>query len=159
VTFTSRLSVVSKRLQALLETKVEDNLFYTPAITAVYYGDQERIPTVPCIAIEPSFKVREIPPKPNYMTENVFEVDILVYHSGADKTSEDVKYEVDVLAELIEEYLNTFPTLPDADGNPLIIHGYVVRNEPGYYRRVGSLYHGSRLLWRGINKTQLGQAG
>jgi hypothetical protein len=159
MTFTSRLSVVAKRMQEILLPLVEDESFYELPVQHVFYGDQERIPAVPCIAVEPVTKSRTWPPKPNFRTENTFEIDILIYHSGADKTSETVKYEVDVLGELVEEYINSFPTMPDASGNELIIHGYVLTNEPGYYRRMGSLYHGTRLQWRGINQTQLTVAG
>ena len=159
MTHTARTSVVAKRLQALLQVLVNDESFYPLPIQNVYYGDQERIPAVPCIAVEPSNRTRTWPPKPNLRTENTFEIDILIYHSGADKTSETVKYEVDVLGELVEEYINSFTTLPDANGDPLIIHGYVVINEPGYYRRMGSLYHGTRLQWRGISQTQIIVAG
>jgi hypothetical protein len=159
MTHTARLTVVAKRLQVLLTTKIDDVNFYDPPIKKVYYGDQERIPEVPSICIEPSTKLRSWPPKPNLMSDNQLEVDILIYHSGGDKLSEDVKYESDRLAETVEEYLLQFVTLPDADGNPLVIHSGIVTHEPGYYRRQNSLFHGSRLLWRGITKTQLTQAG
>lgn len=159
MTHTARLTVVAKRLQALLLEKVDDTNFYDPPIKKVYYGDQQRIPEVPSICVEPSAKSRSWPPKPNLMTDNTLEVDILVYHSNADKLSEDVKYETDRLGETVEEFINTFVTLPDAEGSPLVIHGMVVIHEPGYFRRENSLFHGSRLLWRGITKTQLTQAG
>lgn len=159
MTHTARLTVVAKRLETVLAAKVGDTTFYDPAIRRVFYGDQQRIPEVPTVCVDPSSKIRTWPPKPHLMTDNVLEVDVLIYHSGADKPVQEVKYESDRLGETVEEYLNTLPTLPDADGNPLVVHSMVVTHEPGYFRRENSLFHGSRLVWRGYTKTQLTQAG
>lgn len=155
---TARVSVVAKRIQTLLADKVDDPTFFTPAITRVYYGDQDKLPAVPAVCIEPISKVRSWPPTPSDVTQNTLSVAIYIYHASQDPTSgpEETRYIVDRLAETIEEFLNVnHRQLRDANGNDLVIYSYVVENESGYTYRKGSTYRTARLTWRGLTKTRL----
>lgn len=157
---TALATKVALRQKELLVAKIDDTDFFDPAIQVVFYGDQVKIPKVPCVCIEPGIKERTWPPTPSLMTENRIETNIFIYHLNVNQGTEAVKLETDQLAEAIEEFFNiNHLKMADADGNQMIIHGYVVQNEPGYTVRGDTLYHAARLLWRGITKTQLTVAG
>lgn len=158
---TSRLTVVSQRIHTLLESKVGDTGFFTPAITYVAYGDQEQIPSVPAVCVEPMKKERSWPPTATYQTHNTLEVGIFVYYTNLSGDGvENVRLTVDQLAEAIEEFLNiSHRTLQNSGGSDLVIHSQVVLSESGHVYRKGTTYRAARLLWRGTTKTSLLTAG
>lgn len=167
MTHTARVTVVAQRWKTIFEQNIKGNEAYgiplddgVSAIQDVFYGDQLKIPRFPAICIEPMTKTRTWPPQPSLRTENTLGVHIFIYWSQV-TGSEELKYKTDRLAEDIEEYMHiNHLTLLDASGSPLVIHGHVVENEPGYAtRNSGVLVHASRLQWQAITKTQLQVAG
>lgn len=164
MTLTARTSTIASRFYRIFKDSVEGNeaLFGSevPTIQAVYYGDQDKVPVSPAICIEPGVKNRQWPATPTLMTQNTFEIHFLLYHVRMDSSNEETKQAADLLADLVEEYLNIqHVRLKDADGNDLVIHGHVVNNDPGYITRGTSRWHASHLTWRGLSKTQLTVAG
>jgi hypothetical protein len=146
---TARTSVVASRIKALLEQFKDDDTFFDPPIKGVSYGDQEKIPQVPWVCIEPADKNRTWPPTASDVTEVDHEVIIYVYHTS-NTGVESLRLTVDQLSEAIEEYLNiNHRHLQDADGNDLIIYGYCVRIEHGYTVRANTMYRSARITWRG----------
>jgi hypothetical protein len=168
MTHTARVSVVAQRWKALFEQDIKGNEAYgievDDAVTPVqdiFYGDQLKIPRFPAICIETGTKLRTWPPLPSLRSENTLEVTFFCYWAYL-TGSEELKLKTDQLGEAVEEYMNiNHLTLNDASGVPLVIHGHVVENEPGYAVRNNNTnqIHASRLLWRAITKTQLTVAG
>jgi hypothetical protein len=125
---------------------------FTTPVLDVWYGDQDRIRTTPTVCIEPSDKTRDLAGAPS-MTENTFEIFILVYHNKI-QDNQTTRKEVDQLAFEIEFLLHQDLQLATA-GVPRLIHGFVMRNESGYVWKNGTLYRTARLTYRGKNKTSL----
>jgi hypothetical protein len=121
---------------------------FTTPVEDVFYGDQDRIRTTPTICVEPSDKTRSLTGAPN-MTENQFEVFILVYHNKV-QDNQLTRKEVDQLAYEIEFLLHQ-----DLQLGGLLIHGFVDRSESGYVYKSGTLYRTARMTFRGKNKTSL----
>lgn len=125
-------------------------------IQDVYYGDQDLIPRVPCVAVEPGATRRTLEGVP-FRTLNEFEIGCLVYHSGVDGVQNIVR-DCDLLAEAIAEVLNK-DSLPVIAGgtnfNGYVVHGHVVSIEHGYAIRNKRLLRANRVIWQGISKTAL----
>lgn len=136
-----------------IQARIEANkaLFTTPVLD-VFYGDQDMIRTTPTVCVEPSDKVRELAGVPN-MTENTLEVFILVYHNKV-QDNQDTRKEVDQLAYEIEFLLHQDLQM-QVVGGPMLIHGFVMRNESGYAYKGKTLYRTARITFRGRNKTSL----
>lgn len=162
MTLTARATTLALRWKAVLLQDIKDNEdFNSPPVLDIFYGDQNKIPRSPAICVEPGDKTRSWPPKPSLRTENDLSVHFFVYYAAV-TGSEELKLTADLLGEKLEEYIHeNHLTLADADGNPLIIHGHVVVNEPRYIMRNSNrtLFHASHLTWRAITKTQLTVAG
>jgi len=156
---TGRNSVAAARIQTLLTQFVDDAAFFDPPIKGVSYGDQAKLPDSPWVCVEAGTKERIWPPTPTDMTEIVIEVVILVYFSDAELGPDEVRLKTDQLSEAVEEYLNVnHRQLLNADGDALVIYGYVIRNESGYKQFGNALYRSARLIWRGRSKLRLTQA-
>lgn len=153
---TSRLSVVASRIQTIIAAKKGDTSFFTPAIAEVYYGDQEKLPSVPAVCVEPVSLVREWPPTPTDMTKNTLEVAILIHYTTYVGGVENARLVADQLSEAIADLLNiNHRHLRDVLGNDLVIYSAVIQNDSGYTYRNDTNYRTNRLLWRGLTKTSL----
>lgn len=163
MTLTARSSTIAQRFYTIMKAELELVQFALhPELTIqqVYYGDQDKVPVTPVICVEAGDKRREWPPRPTLMSENVLECHFIVYHTRMDTSTQEAKIQADLLGDLIEEYINIQHTrLKDANGDDLVIHGHVVDNDPGYINRGTSRWHASHLLWRGISKTRITEAG
>jgi hypothetical protein len=122
-------------------------------IAVTYYGDQDMLPVTPAVCIEPSDKVRTLAGAPN-MTENVFEVFILVYHSKV-QDMQVTRREVDALAYQIEKLFHLDLQLKNGGPDPRVIHGFIREVESGYALKGTTLYRAARLTYFGKNKTSL----
>jgi hypothetical protein len=147
--YSANIVVIATELQVRINAA---KATFTTPVVDVWYGDQDRIGTTPTVCIEPSDKTRELSGAPN-MTENNFEIYILVYHNKV-QDNQITRKEVDQLAFEIEKLLHQDLQLATA-GVPRLIHGYVTRNESGYVWKNGTLYRTARLTYRGKNKTSL----
>lgn len=153
---TSRTSTLADRVVTLLEAKIGDISFSDPAIAGVSYGDQEKIPLVPWICVEPANKTRSWPPTPSDVTEIVHEILIYIYHANLTDGVEQSRREVDRLGEAVEELFNiSHRHLRDVNGNDMVIYGYVVNNEAGLAARGNTRFRAARLTWRGLCKLRL----
>lgn len=149
--YPNNIVIVAERLLAKLETAPGGT--YTIAPTGYFYGDQDRIPSTPSICVEPGEKTRTLSGA-GQMTDNEFEIYILVYHNKV-QGNEATRRECDVLAAEIEAFLHRDLQLLTALGSPLLIHGFVRSNESGYTYKQNTLYRSARLTFYGKNKTSL----
>lgn len=147
--YSSNMVPIAEAIEAKIVASM--GTFSTP-VQAVFYGDQDRIAVTPTVCVEPSDKTRELSGAPN-MTENTFEIFILVYHNKV-QDNQLTRKEVDQVAYEIEQLLHQDLQLKVA-GVPKLIHGFVMRNESGYVFKGGTLYRTARLTYRGKNKTSL----
>ena len=89
------------------------------------------------------------------MTQNDFEMFILVYHNKV-QGNQNTRKEVDDLAYSIEQFMHQDLQLTNGNpSDPYMIHGFVATSESGYAFKAGTLYRVVRLTWRGRNKTSL----
>jgi hypothetical protein len=104
----------------------------------VAYGDQERIPFVPFVCIEPG-TVRITPN--GTQRRNMVEIltHVIVYHGEVRSVQTNLR-EADELAEAIRVLCNSDPTC-----GGLSIDCYVREVEPGYQKRGNSLFRASML--------------
>src|SRR5258706_13727237 len=137
--YSANIVVIAAEIEARIEAA---KATFTIPVLDVWYGDQDRIRTTPTVCVEPSDKTRELTGSPN-MTENNFEVFILVYHNKL-QDNQLTRKEVDQLAFEIEHLLHQDLQLATG-GVPRLIHGFVMRNESGYVWKNGTLYRTARL--------------
>ena len=137
----------------LLVAKIDAarTMFRIPVLD-VWYGDQDRIPRTPAVCVEPGDKQRALAGVPN-MTENEFEVFILVYHNKA-QDNQLTRKEVDQIGYDIELLVHQDLQLTNG-GAPNMIHGFIRSHESGYTYKSNTLYRTARLTYYGKNKTSL----
>jgi hypothetical protein len=117
-------------------------------ISAVMYGDQEKIATIPLVCVEPSEKRREFNGT-GRRTRLDFEVFILIYH-GAMATAAENRQAVDTLAEEVEARLHTALT---CDG--LVINSLVTNLTSGAANKGGTLIRATRLTFTAQSQMHL----
>jgi hypothetical protein len=149
--YSPSIVVITDALIAKLESPPA--LTFTLAPTAVFFGDQDRIPSTPAVCVEPGEKNRTLNGA-GQMTDNEFEIYILVYHNKV-QGNETTRRECDILAYEIEKYLHTDLQLLVGGSDPRLIHGFVRSNESGYTFKQNTLYRSARLTYYGRNKTSL----
>jgi hypothetical protein len=143
MTQTDKLTEVGKRLKRLLD----DNRTEL-GLTAIYYGDQNLIPKVPALCLEPVQKERELTATQMQST-NTFTIAFMVYHSILGSI-QDARLKADEFAETIEAFLHSNKSL---DG--MLIHSHCTSVESGYAQRGNTIMVTSRLTWQGLSKTQI----
>jgi hypothetical protein len=150
-TYPGDITVVAKRIETIVDAAKAT--FRVPVLD-VWYGDQDRIPRTPAICIEPNEKNRTLAGLPN-MTENEFQIYIMVYHNKA-QDNQNTRLECDQVAFDVEKLLHQDLQLTAGNpSDPMMIHGFVRSNESGYTFKAGTLYRSARLSWFGKNKTSL----
>ncbi len=127
----------------------------------IYYGDQDVIPRVPSVCVEPATKDRDLKSSaaPSGVTENNFTIYILVYHAGPSGLV--ARPQADELGEAIEYLLHQDVWLSNGGARPgsdKVIHGFVTRSETGYTYRSKTLYRSVRMTWQGFTKLLLNTA-
>jgi hypothetical protein len=157
---TARNSVIARRMVDLLEPFIGDSNFFDPPLQGVSYGDQQKIPAVPWVCVEPNDKDRPWDTiTPTDMTEVVLEIYLLCYFATVDKGTQPSRETADQFGETVEEYFNVnHRQMRNADGNDLVIYSFCVKNESGYTQRQNNLYRSNRITWRGRSKLRLTQA-
>ena len=156
---TGRNSVIAVRMVELLEPFIGDTTFFDPPLQGVSYGDQEKIPAVPWVCVEPSDKDRPWDTiTPTDMTEIQLQVELLTYYGSLDGGVEFSRLTSDQLGEAVEEYFNVnHRQLRNSNGDDLVIYGFCIKNESDYLVRQKTRYRRSRITWRGRSKLQLTQ--
>ena len=109
-------------------------------IKQVMYGDQDKIPVVPFVCVEPSNKRREFNGAPR-RTRIDFELYVLVYYGMVQDTQLN-RAEVERLAEVVETRLHHALT---CDG--LVINSLVASVESGAANKGGALMRATRLTF------------
>lgn len=163
---TDKLTVVTATIQSVIATAASagtikaltasaDGSFPTLDTNDLYYGDQERIPRVPSVCVEPGTKTRELEGVPQ-TTRNTFVVYVLVYMAGPELMA--VRKQCDEIGEAIETVLHQdlqlLNGLPESSANETVIHGFVQSFESSYALRPG-LFRTVRMMWQGTTKTRL----
>lgn len=140
---TDKLSVVS---QALV-TKLRDNQAGL-GLNAVYYGDQDKLPTSPIACVEPDTKNNTLKSAQRMILVD-FSAYILIYHSGVVSPQVN-RSESDEMAEAVETLVHADRTLGD-----LLIHCMITEVASGYANKAGSLVRASRLTFNGQSQALL----
>jgi len=112
----------------------------------VWYGDQELVPRMPAVTVEPTGVQSTLAGLP-FMLENQLNVVVTVYFGAIQdiqKTQRDsISYAQDVVAALHAD--------KTMGGN--IIHGYCTQVEHGVALKTGAMIYASRITWTGLTKT------
>ena len=138
-----RLSTVADYINTLLNTNK-----VTLGLQDVFYGDQEKIPRTPAVAVETGVYTRELSGIGGKgRTDNKFTVYILVYNNRI-RDEQLNRKDVLTLSEAIMDVLHSDVTM---GGN--VIHGHVTAIEPGYAIRQNVLMRMARITWEGLTKT------
>lgn len=120
----------------------------------IWLGDQNLLPHTPaaCVIVGPQERTLVGAPR---QVEAIHEVGILVYHCRL-QDSQITEDECNKRAEAIVQSLNLDAQLGDSD-DYLVIHGMVVKVEPGYIAKdSGNWYRSSRITWSGKSRFLLG---
>jgi len=114
----------------------------------IWYGDQDKLPRMPCATIESGPKNREYNGVPR-RTQVVMDVYVIIYHGRVADGQVNQK-NAEQLAEKAENLLHQTEDL-----NGLVIDCLVVSNEPGYVVRGGAQTKASRLTLRCTSQKML----
>lgn len=140
--------VLAKDIQARI-TAAKDTL----GIDAIYYGDQDRIPTTPTVCVEPGTKTRRLNGLPR-RTEIDMTVYLIVYHYQIAST-QVIRENNDSLAERLEDLLHNDAQLRDANNEPTVSDSLVTSIESGYQQKRNTLFRASRLTFEARSQEQL----
>lgn len=132
---------------ATLVSTVVDSNGNVAKVTGVYYGDQEKVPTVASVCVEPG-SVSRTPNGFYQQSQNDFVVYLLVYHSGIEV--EIIRQQCDQIGSAVARLLHA-----DLMLGGLVLHGYVASFESGYTYRANTLYRTCRLTYTAMSKTNL----
>jgi hypothetical protein len=125
-------------------------------IRAVYYGDQDTLPTSPIVCVIPATKRKDWA-NTGHKVDNVFEMSLLVYSTGLNDTG-SIQHECDVLTEGVEDLLDlkSTPTSQGLGGDQLgglITQGLCVGIEYGYKRFNDKLARMNRIIYRASSRS------
>lgn len=144
---THRATVVADALKARYDADIASP---TPVfgLAECYYGDQVKIPKTPTLCIDPAQTVRNVN-STGEASENDFSFNIILYSAGLGDV-QGIQRDMDELAELIMDDLNSLGTLGD-----LIIFGYAVAIDFHYVVKNNRLMRANRIVWTAKTKTRL----
>lgn len=108
---TGSLVVFCQGLVTLLNTTIAE-IGYDSNAAAVYYGEQERYPTVPSYCVEPVNKTRDMQTqKLQRIFDLTFSAQVIGYLAQVQKNEQIVRADVDVLGEKVETIIHRDHTL------------------------------------------------
>jgi hypothetical protein len=139
-TITSDYSVVAEAIKDLYELDTSIGL------EAIYYGDQDKIGSTPCIVIEPG-PTEDRPAGANFRTEHTFTMFLILYLARIQST-QTTRLELDQMVAKAVSVLHA-----DKQLGGLVIHSQVIRREPGYARNGSQLRNAARITWQGMSLT------
>jgi hypothetical protein len=137
------LGTICQALQSKLEASMS-NL----GLNAVYYGDQDSIPTTPIACVEPDMK-KQIFLAAQYMFQGEVTVFILVYSSYVTSPQTN-RLEADEVATAIEDLLHQ-----DLQLGGLVVAGWVTEIQSGYAKKKNSIVRCSRITWSAKTRKQI----
>jgi len=130
---TGSLVVFCKGIEAALNAAIAE-LAYDSKPARVWYGEQNRYPTVPAYAVEPVRKVRDTSTvKLQRVYDVYFTAQVICYLSQVHKGDEVIREDVDELGEKVEEILDRDHTLGGLTMDLLVASmesGYAYKAEP-----------------------------
>ncbi len=121
-------------------------------IIDVWFGDQDRIPRTPAVAVEPGETSRELNGAPRRVEEQ-HTVYLLIYHNKVQSGSQS-RLEAQQFAEVVEDFLHNDPTL-----GGLVIHSFATANESGFSSRKGTTLVTNRVTFTATSQRQLPMGG
>lgn len=128
-------------------------------LARVYYGDQEQIPEVPAVCVEPAVVLRELDGVP-LRTRNEFTVSVLIYSASIEGV-EEAQERADQVTEQIIDFINSDGIQSQFGGTAfggLVIYGYVNSSEYGYVVKDSKLMRANRATVYALSKTNLLEA-
>lgn len=154
--FTAKGSVFTEYLIDLLNRPVN---LAAAGLRRVYYGDQEYIPEVPAVCVEPAVVRRDIDGVP-LRTLNEITTTILIYCANVEGV-EEAQRDADRVAEKVIDIINQ-DGLPSHMGGTnfgdLAVYGYVQTSEYGYSVKDNKLMRANRATVYAMNKTNMLEA-
>lgn len=147
---TGSLVEFCKGIQAALNAAIAE-LAYDGKPARVWYGEQNRYPTVPSYAVEPVRKVRDTETvKMQRVYDVYFTAQVICYLSQIHKGEEIVREDVDALGEKVEEILDR-----DHKLGGLTMDLLVSSMESGYAYKEDSKYKAVILTVEGLSREGL----
>lgn len=144
---------VAQRILQLLQFDMDNA--NTLGIKQLFYGDQETLGVTPTVCVEAGDTTSPLDGFPNMVLRQHM-CAIVVYHGRYEENAVS-KLNCEVYGALIADYLDSNLQLKDSSGNdPLVIHGWITMNSPGFIDRKSGKYRAVRLTWAGVGKTRLG---
>lgn len=114
----------------------------------IWYGDQNKLPRMPCAVVESGPKNRELNGVPR-RTKVTMDVYVILYHDRVVDGQLNQR-NTEELAEAAETLLHQ-----NEDLNGLVIDSMVIANEPGYVVRGGAQVKASRLTFQCTSQKML----
>lgn len=173
MTHTDKLTVVTKALLSIIQAEAakgsntslravttDDDGVNVPMVNIddIFYGDQDKLPRVPAVCLEPGNVVRDLDGVATRgMVRNNFSVAIFVYHVNMEV--QQTRMQVDEIGEAIQTLLHANLQLKVGGTDPqdeTVIHGFVTGFQSGYtFRQPKGLYRSVMMTWEGTTKTRL----
>lgn len=145
---TDNLYTFTNYIYNLLNTNKSSITTGSSTIQAVWFGDQDRYPTTPCLSVEPGIKARRYKGVPRVYTVG-FESYVTVYTERLQDTQQSVKDTLQ-LAESAETILHADATL-----GGLVVDSFTSQGDPGYVRRSGTFLTALRLTFSAQSEFRL----
>jgi hypothetical protein len=156
MTFTAKGSELTTHLKSLLEDPAN---MAALGLRRVYYGDQQYIPEVPAVCVEPAVITRRMIGVP-LRTENEIGISVLIYCANVEGV-EDAQNDADIVAEGVIDLINQ-DGLPAHHGGTnfggKVIYGFVQTSEYGYIVKDNKLMRANRITVFAMNRTNLLEA-
>lgn len=147
---TGSLVVFCKGIQAALQASIVE-LAFEGRPAKVYYGEQDRYPSVPSYAVEPVEKRRDLESmKLQRIYDIYFTCQVIGYLSLVDRSTQEIREEIDLLGEKAESILNADHTL-----GGLTMDLVVETLESGYAYKESGKYKAVILTVRGKSREGL----
>lgn len=141
------VDLLQVNIASLVSTTVTPSTDQPAAVQDIWYGDQEKIPRVGAVCVEPGSMSRT--PNGFYQqSQNDFVVYILIYHAGTEV--EVIRQQCDQMGSAVARVLHA-----DLQLGGLLVNGYVASFESGYTYRGNTMYRTCRLTYMGMSKTNL----
>jgi hypothetical protein len=144
---TSKASVLT---EYILTQVLKPNL-QTLGLKALFYGDQETLPTSPIVCVIPATKRKDWA-NTGHVTDNFFEMSLLVYQTGLNDT-ELIQLECDKLTEAIEDLIDLKSTTGEGQLGGLITQGICTGIEYGYKRFNDKLARMNRIIYQASSRS------
>jgi hypothetical protein len=126
----------------------------TIGLIEVHYGDKNRIGQTPTVTVEPGptdFVIKGT----SYWQDVTFTNYVMVYLTRLNLDEDTSKQEGDTVARQVIDLLHTNKKLLNDSDEPRVIHGQVVRVEPGTAERGGQRLRAVRLTWRATSRATI----